>query len=104
MAKAATVKKIILGKIELRLVKNEGLFHGLADGRPIVQGDDSDDVWRRLLAEAGKANPRYFGFHGARARFLHFFPTGFSSVDYETRERAYKIEAKATLDQTVPLR
>ena len=36
MAKAETVRKALLGKTELRLVKSEGRFHGLADGKPML--------------------------------------------------------------------
>ena len=80
-----------------------GTLFGLIDGREIVNGDDADDVWQRLHDEAGKANPRYFGFDGARARFLRFFPNGFHSTGYSNAERDYKIAAKQRLDKTAPL-
>jgi len=67
-----------------------------------VVGTDADDVWRRLHDEAGKANPKYFGFDGARARFLHFFPNGFHSTGYTNAERDYKVAAKERLDKTAP--
>ena len=50
-----------------------------------------------------KRDPKYFGFNGARARFLRFFPSGFHSAGYERDERNYKIAAKAALDKNVPL-
>src|SRR5438128_1087120 len=91
----------------LRLVEQNELFIGLilADGMKKLQidGVTADDVWRRLHDEAGKANPKYFGFDGARARFLRFFPNGFYSADYAERERGYKLDAKAKLDASVPL-
>src|SRR5690606_14364674 len=59
--------------------------------------------WRRLHDEAGKANPKYFGFDGARARFLRFFPDGFGSPAYASAEREYKVAAKRRLDETAPL-
>jgi hypothetical protein len=68
-----------------------------------IEGDVADDVWRRLHDEAGKANPKYFGFDGARARFLRFFPNGFQSADYGHWERNYKIDAKSKLDLSAPL-
>ena len=68
-----------------------------------LKGDSADDVWRRLHDEAAKADPRYFGFDGARARFLQFFPNGFQSDGYTGEERDYKVAAKQKLDATVPL-
>jgi hypothetical protein len=59
---------------------------------------------QRLDDEAGKANPKYFGFDGARARFLRFFPNGFHSSGYTNAERNYKIAAKQRLDETAPPR
>jgi hypothetical protein len=91
----------------LRLVEKNKLFIGIiiAAGtkKMQIQGDDADDVWRRLHDEAGKANPKYFGFDGARARFLHWFKGGFQSPNYLTEERGYKLEAKAKLDSLAPL-
>jgi hypothetical protein len=103
LSKAETVKKGNLGATELRLVKHAAQFHGLADGRPIVEGEDADDVWHRLQDEIAKANPKYFGFDGARNRFLSYFPSGFYSSEYEDAERDYKLAAKAHLDSAVPV-
>jgi hypothetical protein len=93
--------------MELRLVEKDKQFIGLVfSGGPAkvrIEGPSADDVWRRLHDEAGKANPKYFGFDGARARFLRFFPNGFHSAGYAGQERDYKIEAKAALDRAVPL-
>jgi hypothetical protein len=83
------------------VLRRPGLESGTMTAR--IEGTDADDVWRRLHDEAGKANPRYFGFDGARARFLHFFPDGFHSTDYMSRERNYKLDAKAKLDSNAPL-
>jgi hypothetical protein len=103
-----TIREGKVDKLTLRLVEKDGTFIGLifsAEGRRKAQidGDLADDVWRRLHDEAGRANPKYFGFDGARARFLRFFPSGFESADYADQERGYKIEAKSKLDHTVPL-
>lgn len=53
--------------------------------------------------DAGKADPRYFGFDGARARFLKFFPNGFRSDGFSLMERDPKVAAKRKLDQNAPL-
>ena len=76
---------------------------GLADGKVCVEGEEPDDVWRQLHDDAGKGDPKYFGFEGARARFLRFFPSGFHSKGYTNAERDYKIAAKRRLDETAPL-
>ena len=103
-----TVCTVKVGDLSLRLVEKDRAFIGLifaADGskKAQIDGADADDVWRRLHDEAGKANPKYFGFEGARARFLRFFPNGFHSAGYANAERGYKIAAKQRLDQTAPL-
>lgn len=103
VAKAETIRKGNLGKTELRLVLSEGRFYGLVDGKKTVDGDEVDDVWRRLHDEAGKANAKYFGFSGARARFLHWFREGFQSGEYAASERDYKLVAKAKLDAAAPV-
>jgi len=103
MSKAETVRTGKLGKTELRLVRKDGRFFGVADGKICANGENPDDVWRRLHDEVGKANPKYFGFDGARARFLRFFPNGFHSEKFENDERKYKVEAKKRLDATVPV-
>jgi hypothetical protein len=102
-----TIRTTKLGDMELRLVEKDKQFIGLVfAGGPAkirIEGSSADDVWRRLHDEAGKANPKYFGFDGARARFLRFFPNGFRSAGYAGQERDYKVEAKAALDKAVPL-
>jgi hypothetical protein len=101
-----TLRTTKLGDLTLRLVEKNKRFIGLIieDGiKAQIEGDSADDVWRRLHDEAGKANPKYFGFDGARARFLKFLPNGFHSAGYTESERDYKVAAKAKLDQSVPL-
>ena len=68
-----------------------------------AKGENADDVWRQLHDDAGKSDPKYFGFVGARSRFLRFFPNGFHSDGYKGRERKYKLKAKAKIDAAVPL-
>jgi hypothetical protein len=103
VGKAVTVRRGKLGDKELRLVRKDGSFFGVIDGREIVRGEAADDVWQRLHDDAGRANPKYFGFVGARAPFLRFFPDGFHSVSYTNAERDYKVAAKQRLDETAPL-
>lgn len=103
MSKAETIRNAKLGKKELRLVRMNGRFYGLADGVRCAEGEDADDVWRQLHDDAGKSDPKYFGFDGARTRFLKFFPNGFHSDGYASQERDYKLAAKAKLDKAAPL-
>src|ERR1700688_1254681 len=102
-----TIREGKLDDLVLRLVEKDKLFIGLviAGGAKKLQidGTNADDVWRRLHDEAGKANPKYFGFDGARARFLRFFPNGFHSTGYAERERDYKVAAKKKLDAAAPV-
>ena len=68
-----------------------------------VEGDDADRVWSSLHDEAGKSDASYFGYAGARSRFLKFFPDGFRDESYAVRERGYKVAAKTKLDGGAPL-
>lgn len=100
------VREATIGDATLRLFKEGDAFKGaviVGKAVKVLEGVDADDVWRRLHDEAGKANPKYFGFDGARNRFLHFFPNGFRSDGYAARERDYKVAAKSKLDASVPL-
>jgi len=103
MAKAETVRRGQLGKLSLALVRSEGRFYGMADGKQILNGEDADEVWRRLYDEAGRGDPRYVGYDGARTRFLHWFEGGFQSERYLTQERDYKVAAKTKLDKAAPV-
>lgn len=102
-----TIRTSTLGQAELRLVEKDKSFIGIvvSDGaiKAEIRGDSADDVWRRLHDEADKGNPKYFGFDGARNRFLHFFAGGFGSPKYAEGERDYKLKAKAKLDAEAPL-
>lgn len=96
------------GKLTLRLVRTNngvaGALIGGSGGRPVViQGTDLNDTWRRLELEAGKLHPSYFGFDGARARFLREYPKAFTDPGYLKDERTYKLDGKARLDAAVPL-
>jgi len=66
-----TIRTGKVGDLSLRLVEKDRAFIGLIFGpdnskKAQIDGADADDVWRRLHDEAGKANPKYFGFGGAR--------------------------------------
>jgi hypothetical protein len=100
---AKTIRTGMLGKVSLRLAHQGDEFFGLADGKIIVRGSEADDVWRRLHDEAGKSDPKYFGFDGAINRFLSFFPNGFHSLGFDSQERNYKLDAKVKLDKAAPL-
>lgn len=104
-----TIRTGSIGDLSLRLVEKDKAFIGVifdvkGAKRTQIEGTDADDVWRRLHDDAGKANPKYFGFDGARSRFLRFFPNGFHSTGYTSAERDYKVAAKQRLDETAPLK
>lgn len=106
--KARTVlRKAKLGHLQLRLEKTDAAIIGLAlDGKEIrvqEEGQNADDVWRRLHDAAARLNPLFIGYSSARARFLHFFPDGFPSERYVSSEREYKLQAKALLEASAPL-
>lgn len=98
MTKPQTIRNAKLGKIALRLVQNGDLFVALADGKIICQGRDQEEVWHQLYADVLKSRPNYFGYDGARSRFLHFFQGGFASSEYASHEREYKLTSKRKLD------
>jgi hypothetical protein len=100
------LKETTAGDAVLRLFKESGAYKGaviVGKTVKVLEGTDADDVWRRMHDEVAKSNPKYLGFDGARNRFLHFFPDGYSSIDYPKRERGYKLNAKSKLDETAPL-
>lgn len=102
-----TVRSEQIGKVTLRLVETDTGYIGLLITGGVkkaqVEGIDADAVWLELRGQAGKASPDYFGFDGARSRFLHWFPEGFHSDRFDRTERAYKVAAKAKLDEHAPL-
>lgn len=102
-----TIREEKVGKTTLRLVQVDKGYAGvvLLDGksRTRIDGGDPEEVWQKLRAQAASSSPNYFGYSGAKNRFLSFFPNGFSSCEYVKEEREYKIGAKELLDSTVPL-
>jgi hypothetical protein len=102
-----TIRETKVGKSTLRLVKSKTGYSGIAvlDGAITaeVDGENEDEVWMALHDQAAKSSPSYFGFDGAKARFLRIFPGGLSDKTYLDSERAYKLQAKEKLDQILPL-
>lgn len=102
-----TLREQKVGKTTLRLVESGKDYVGLLIlGKSVkanIKGDNPDAVWQELFKRAGEASPEYFGFAGARARFLKHFPGGFGSDEFDSWERAYKLEAKTKLDTLLPL-
>ncbi len=102
-----TIKETKVGKTTLRLVQTNAGYAGVAVLNDAVtarvEGDDQDDVWQALHDQAAKSSPSFFGFDGAKARFLRIFPGGLHDQAYLDSERAYKLSAKEKLDQTLPL-
>jgi hypothetical protein len=100
-------REATVGVATVKMQPVKGVIKGvvIVDGAIKVreEGDDADEVWRWLQDAAARLNPKFFGFDGARNRFLRFFPDGFNSSDYARRERDYKTEAKVKLDATAPL-
>lgn len=101
------IREATVGKTAVRLIKENGIYKGVVilDDRIKAreEGSDADELWRKLQDHAAKLNPHFFGYDGARARFLHFFPGGFESNKYLQQERNYKVEAKRKLQDNVPL-
>lgn len=102
-----TVREEKLGKATLRLLTKGSGYAGLliANSQVVAQIDGTDAalVWSELLTSLCTADPAYFGYDGARKRFLQHFAGGFSSNDFVERERGYKLQAKAKLDTMLPL-
>lgn len=104
---ARTLLTEVIGKATIRLLQTpEGyagvIIHGQA--KPVTfEGSDPDELWRKLRAEVGKAHPSYFGYDGARARFLGYFPDAFDDAGYLTHERRYKDDAVARIGAMAPI-
>lgn len=103
MAKAKTIKEGKLGKTDLRLVQQGSTYYGLADGKIISEGEDTEEVWAALQNDMGRANPSYFGFDGAILRYKQFFPDGFQDSRYLAKEREYKVAAREKLLAGAPM-
>lgn len=102
-----TIREEQVGKATVRLLQKAEGYVGLViqagKGSPPMGGDDPDALWRRLIAEVGKAHPSYFGFDGAMARFRGYFPNAFEDPGYAFEERTYKDQAVAKIAATLPI-
>lgn len=102
-----TIREGTVGKAKLRLVQTESGFIAIAieGGKTLLQkeGPSADEAWSALQMALTRDGPNWFGYAGARARFLHWFASGFSSPAYLADERTYKLKAKEELEKTTPL-
>lgn len=102
-----TIREAKIGTTFVRLLADKDGYAGIVirDGsiKDRVQGVGKDDVWRQLHVLAARHSPNYFGFDGARARFLRIFREGFKSRAYLDHERNYKLKAKEKLQSAAPL-
>lgn len=102
-----TIRTRTAGKAKLRLVRTSKEFIGLIleGGKTTFQtsGQEADLVWSELQVRLAKEGPNWFGYTGARARFLHWFAAGFKSAAYLKDERNYKVAAKSRLEATTPV-
>lgn len=103
-----TIRDGTAGKAKLRLVATGKDFAGLINvaGKTVFQtrGADADEVWAAVQAHLSQSGPNWFGWPGARDRFLHWFAGGFQSPAYLANERDYKLMAKQRLEETTPLK
>lgn len=102
-----TIRETSAGKARLRLIQTGTGYAGiiLEDGKKIFEarGDDEEVVWQDLHAQLARSGPNWFGWGGARDRFLHWFAGGFNSPAYLADERNYKLAAKQRLEATAPV-
>ncbi len=108
-----TIRDEKIGNYFHRILEKDGGYVGVIvnPGKGTIGPFNSPDqhvLWNRLFEEAAKAHKDYFGYAGAKARFLKFFPgepNGFYAERYlgKKGERAYKVEAREQLLATVPL-
>ena len=102
-----TIREGTAGKAKLRLVATGKDFAGIINesGKTIFQthGGDADSVWAELQAQLAQSGPNWFGWTGARDRFLHWFGDGFHSPAYLADERKAKETAKLRLEETTPV-
>ena len=102
-----TIREGTAGKCTLRLVETGKDYAGIIieAGKTTYQtcGEDADSVWSDLQAQLAQSGPNWFGWQGARERFLHWFAGGFHSPAYLADERDYKLTAKARLEETTPV-
>lgn len=102
-----TIREGTAGKMKLRLVETGKEYVGiiLDEGKTRFEtrGQDADAVWAAIHGQLAKSGPSWFGWDGARNRFLHWFAGGFQSPAYLANERNYKVAAKKRLEETTPV-
>lgn len=102
-----TIREGTAGKSKLRLVATGKNYVGIINenGKTVyrAEGNDPAMVWADLQSQLTRSGPNWFGWDGARERFLHWFSGGFQSPDYLSHEREYKLEAKRRLEATTPV-
>ena len=83
-----TIRETKVGKATLRLVRTDEGFAGIllsSGGNARVDGKDPEEVWRQLHDNYVKQGSNFFGFDGARARFLRMFPEAFKSAVFSDK-------------------
>ena len=101
-----TIREEKVGKAIVRLLKTSDGYAGVViTSKPSVpiEGDDPDMLWKKLIAEVGRAHPSYFGYDGARARFLSYYPKAFLDARYIFDERNYKDAAVEKINAILPI-
>jgi hypothetical protein len=101
------VKEEVAGKTTMRLLQDKTTYLGvlIRDGRMSVpiSSADPEELWSRLRRDVGKTSPEYFGYGGAKSRFLGIMKSGFRTPWYLEKERAYKVETRDYLLTHLPL-
>lgn len=102
-----TIKSEKIGDADVRLIDFGKEFKGVifvnGEKKSEKRGDDPEALWNVLKAAAYKENPNYFGYEEAQKAFIKFFPEGFSGKNYNEKEREYKFQASAFLNDNLPL-
>jgi hypothetical protein len=102
-----TIKEEVVGKATLRLLEGRDGLTGIVivDGKvsTSVTGGDKDNIWQELKSRLSKVHPDYFGYEGAKIRFLKMFKDGFAGKQFNQFERDYKVAARDLLLATVPI-
>lgn len=101
-----TLKEERVGGLILRLLQTKDEYIGIIRGGkdiPEIHGDDPNQILAKLRAEVGKASPSYFGYDGARSRFLEMFADGFTGDSFHRKEHDYKVSASEYLLSNLPL-
>jgi hypothetical protein len=81
------------GIATIRLLKDKTIFKGIVIAKDRVEaceeGEQADEVWRRLHDHAARLNPSFYGFDGARP-VLPFLLARFQIMIFLRRLRRYE--------------